>query len=163
MKTKELFIISEKNYGSNYKEHLFEQYKLYVESIEKTSDRRQSANSHFLTINTALISIIGLSTQIKFFQEEKLVYLLLSLVGIIISILFWFLIRSYKQLNTGKFKVLHQIEEKLPISLYDYEWEILGEGKNKRIYLPFSHIELYIPFIFGLIYFGLGIFFYNNL
>ncbi len=159
MKNNQLFTESEKNYGESYKEHLFDQYKLYVESIEKTSDRRQSANSYFLTINTALISIIGLSTQIEFFQESKWVYILLSAIGVIISIIFWFLIRSYKQLNTGKFKVLHQIEERLPIALYENEWKILGEGKDNSKYFPFSHIELYIPIVFGLIYAGLCIFF----
>ena len=65
----DLFSKSEKDYGNNYKEHLFEQYKLYVESIEKTSDRRQHANNYFITINTALISLIGLSFQIKFFEN----------------------------------------------------------------------------------------------
>lgn len=44
----------ETNYGEKYKEHLFEQYKLYCESAEKISDRRQNANNYFITINTAL-------------------------------------------------------------------------------------------------------------
>ena len=46
-----LFDKNEKDYGNDYKEHLFEQYKLYVESVEKTSDRRQHANNYFITIN----------------------------------------------------------------------------------------------------------------
>ena len=43
-----LFINSEKEYGNDYKNHFLEQYKMYLESIEKTSDRRQSANNYFL-------------------------------------------------------------------------------------------------------------------
>lgn len=31
----DLFSKSEKDYGDKYKDHLFEQYKLYIESIEK--------------------------------------------------------------------------------------------------------------------------------
>jgi len=58
------------------------------------------------------------------------------------------LIRSYKQLNTAKFKVLHEIEEKLVMNLHKYEWEILEEGKNYKVYYPFSHIEMLIPWIF---------------
>jgi len=38
---------------------LMEQYKLYVEMMDKASERRNQANSFFLTMNTALI--IGLS------------------------------------------------------------------------------------------------------
>ncbi len=145
----DLFSKSEKDYGSDYKKHLFEQYKLYVENIEKTSDRRQHANNYFITINTALISLIGLSFQVKFFENLAGVKSVLAFVGIIICVVFWFLLRSYKQLNTGKFAVVHEIEKHLPLALYKYEWEVLGEGKNKRKYYPFSHVELWIPVVFG--------------
>lgn len=158
MKNSGLFINTEKKYGKLYKEHLFDQYKLYIHSIEKTSDRRQKANSFFLTINTALISLIGIATQVEFFSEVTWVYFLLSVVGVIICVIFWFLIRSYKQLNTGKFAVLHQIEKALPLSLYEYEWKILGEGKDNEKYFPFSHIELYIPLAFGVIYIIMSLF-----
>ncbi len=148
----DLFSKSEKDYGSDYKKHLFEQYKLYVENIEKTSDRRQHANNYFITINTALISLIGLSFQVKFFENLAGVKSVLAFVGIIICVVFWFLLRSYKQLNTGKFAVVHEIEKHLPLALYKYEWEVLGEGKNKRKYYPFSHVELWIPVVFGIVY-----------
>ena len=38
-------------YGEKYKEHLLEQYKLYVEMADRISGRRQTANSFFLSIN----------------------------------------------------------------------------------------------------------------
>ncbi len=109
--TEDLFSKTEKDYGNIYKDHLFEQYKLYVESIEKTSDRRQQANNYFLTINTALISLIGLSFQFKIFENVNWIKALLVIVGIIICIVFWFLIRSYNQLNTGKFKVIMKLRK----------------------------------------------------
>jgi len=155
----DLFAKNEKDYGDNYKEHLFEQYKLYVESIEKTSDRRQHANNYFITINTTLISFIGLSFQIKIFENLAGIKLVLALVGIIICAVFWYLIRSYKQMNAGKFAVIHKIEEHLPLALYKYEWEILGEGEDNKKYYPFSHIELIIPWVFGIIYASLGLYF----
>ena len=37
----DLFSKDQKDYGDEYKNHLFEQYKLFIESVEKTSDRRQ--------------------------------------------------------------------------------------------------------------------------
>ena len=69
----------------------------------------------------------------------------------------YFLIKSYKQLNTGKFAVIHEIEKHLPLALYKYEWQVLGEGKDKTKYYPFSHVELWIPRIFGILYLALGI------
>ena len=155
----DLFAKNEKDYGDDYKNHLFEQYKLYVESIEKTSDRRQHANNYFITINTALISLIGLSFQIKIFENLAVIKSVLAFVGIVICFIFWHLIRSYKQLNTGKFAVIHEIEKHLPLALYKYEWEILGEGKDNKKYYPFSHIELLIPWVFGIIYALLGLYF----
>lgn len=156
---KSLFSKDKRTYGKEYDSHLFEQYKLFIDSVEKTSDRRQQANNYFIAINTVLISIIGLSFQVKLFDNATWLKSLLALLGIIICIIFWFLIRSYKQLNTGKFEVIHEIEKQLPLALYRYEWEILGEGKDKNKYYPFSHIELWIPWLFGTIYAILGIYF----
>lgn len=65
------------------------------------------------------------------------------------------MLRSYKQLNTGKFEVLHEIEKKLPLALYGFEWKILKEGKEKDVYFPFSHVEMLIPQVFGIAYFVL--------
>jgi len=155
----DLLAKSEKEYGNDYKCHFFEQYKLYVESAEKISDRRQAVNNYFITINTALITLLGLSFQIKAFERIGIFRSLIAFVGIIICVIFWFLLRSYKQLNTGKFKVIHEIEHHLPLALYDYEWKILEEGKNRKVYYPFSHIELLIPWVFGFIYLGLAVIF----
>jgi hypothetical protein len=68
----DLLAKTEEEYGDDYNDHLFEQYKMFVESVEKTSDRRQHANDYFITINTALIALIGLSFQIKIFRERRL-------------------------------------------------------------------------------------------
>ncbi len=154
---RELFKISEKEYGQDFRSHLFAQYQLYVESMEKISDRRQNANNYFITINTVLISFMGVLFQVKIFENYTWIKFIVALVGAIICVIFWFLLHSYKQLNTGKFQVIHEIEQKLPLALYDYEWSILGEGKNIDMYFPFSHVELFIPWIFGLVYIILGV------
>jgi uncharacterized membrane protein len=159
-KDNQLFKISEKDYGQAYKEHLLAQYRLYVENMEKISDRRQNANNYFITINTVLISFMGVLLQAKLLESIPWIKSLVALVGIIICVVFWFLLRSYKQLNTGKFKVIHELEQQMPASIYDYEWKILGEGKNGKLYFPFSHIEMVIPWIFGIVYVILGVLFF---
>ena len=157
MKDKSLFRTTKKEYGEKYHEHLFSQYQKYIDGIERVSDRRQNANSFFITINTAILTLIGVSNEIN--KNFDLAYLksLLAFMGILVCIIFWHLIRSYKQLNTGKFKVVHKIENYMPLALYEYEWKVLGEGKNDREYYPFSHIELLIPWVYGVIYLILGI------
>ena len=115
------------------KQIYFEQYKLYIKSIEKISDRRDSANKYFITINSSIFVLAGLV--IQYTHENKKLFLIgLCVLGLFISVIFWCLINSYKQLNTGKFAMVHKIEQKLPLKLYKDEWEILGKGKNRKKY-----------------------------
>ena len=73
---------------------------------------------------------------------------IMHLAGIAISYMWYRLIRSYRDLNSAKFKVIHQIEKKLPLSPFDAEWEAVGRGENSSLYLPFTHIEIGIPWVF---------------
>ena len=133
------------------KQIYFEQYRLYIEGIEKISDRRDSANRHFITINSSFFVLAGLIIQYTH-ESQKLFLIVLCILGLFTSTIFRFLINSYKQLNTGKFAVVHKIEQKLPLRLYKDEWKILGEGKDKKKYYPFSHIERLVPLMFGVCY-----------
>lgn len=158
----ELFNANKETYKGDYEDHLFEQYKIYIQSIENISERRQSANNYFIAINTALISALGISFNGEFNSKIMIFRLAVSFIGMAVSAIFWYLINSYKQINTGKFKVLHEIEERLPLSLYKYEWEVLDHGKNKKTYYPFSHIELLLPWVLGIAFLALTIFFISN-
>ena len=66
----------------------------------------------------------------------------------VLSFLWYRLIRSYKDMNSGKFKVIHEIEKQLPLKPYDAEWTALGRGKDPSLYLPFTNIELFVPWVF---------------
>lgn len=140
-------------YGEKYSEHFFEQYKLYLQGIEKISDRRENANKYFITVNSGVIVALGFLVQ--HLNNLFTPYLITGvlMLGIVLSVIFYFLINSYKQLNSGKFVVLHKMEESLPIQMYKDEWFALGEGKDKSKYFPFSHIERLVPIIFGIGYF----------
>jgi hypothetical protein len=48
------------SYGESFRADLFEQYKLYVESAEKISDRRVSSNNYLLTVSAFLVTLYGL-------------------------------------------------------------------------------------------------------
>lgn len=139
---------SQEDYGENYKPHLFEQYKLYVEMADKISERRQSANSFFLTINTVIVSLTAYFTSCGISCKSIILFSPISIAGLVICFMWYRLIRSYKDLNTAKFKVIHEIEQKLPCAPYDLEWEKVGRGKNSKLYLPFTHIEICVPWVF---------------
>jgi hypothetical protein len=137
---------TEAEYGVEYKTHLLEMYKIYLDLTEKISLKRQTANNYFLTINTALIGLVsylhlGVTSENHF-------YFLIALAGMILCFLWYRIIKSYKGLNKGRFKIIHLLEKKLPVSPYDAEWEALGRGKNKDMYHPFTHVEIAVPWVF---------------
>ncbi len=144
--------INEEEYGSEYRSHLLEQYKIYLEMADKISERRQTANSFFLSINTALLALIGYTNIGMNELYPFTLFALIGICGLILCYVWYRLNRSYKDLNSGKFRVVHNIEKMLPIKPYSSEWISLGEGKNPTIYLPFTKIEIIIPWIFFVLY-----------
>jgi hypothetical protein len=129
---------------ADYAAHLVEQYRLYVEMADNISERRQGANSYFLTVNTAVLAFVGYVT-----TNDTSDYLwLLGVAGIALSFLWYRLIRSYRDLNTAKFRVVHQIERRLPARPYDAEWIALGRGKDSKLYKPVTHVEIGVPWVF---------------
>ena len=141
-----LFQTDHLEYGENFFNHLLEQYKVYLEMADRISARRQTANSFFVTLNTAIIALVG---YVNFGDKDDLAfYWLISIAGMILCFMWYRLIRSYKDLNSAKFKVVHEIETKLPIAPFDAEWEAVERGENPKLYLPFTHIEVFIPWVF---------------
>jgi hypothetical protein len=146
--------ISKENYGESYNQHLLEQYKIFLTLIDKISDRRVSANTFFLTVNTGLAAAIGV-LRIDF-KEVSIFLTLIGGISVIVLCYSWYrIIRSYRDLNKAKFKVIHEIEKLLPLRPYDAEWIALGKGENKNLYLPFTHIEIIVPWIFIILYIAL--------
>ncbi len=139
----------EASYGADYRAHCLEMYKLYVQMADNISNRRQSANSFFLSINTAIFAVFGLSENA--FTEWSWG---LSLAGIVLCYSWCRLIRSYKDLNTAKFKVVHEMEKELPFTPFDAEWEAVGRGENSELYLPFTEAEMKIPWVFAAMHVG---------
>lgn len=147
-----LFVSASDQYGDKYIEHLLDQYKIYINATEKISDRRQKTNEFFLGLNTGLVALLGFVAAKTNQNEIGLILEASAVAGITICYLWYRIIASYKGLNDAKFKVVHAIEKRLPLALYDTEWEMLGRGEDKRVYWPFSHIELHVPKVFILIY-----------
>lgn len=132
---------------------LLEQYKLYVQMADKISDRRADANKFFMSLLTGLIAL--LSVVIQFCGAAALqqaILFIIGVVGILLCYTWHVTLRSYKQLNSGKFKVIHLLEQQLPFSSYDVEWQFLERGENPQVYIPLTRVEQYIPKLFGILY-----------
>lgn len=140
------------NHKEKYIDHYLEQYRIYIHVFNSLSDRRQKSNEFFLGLNTAIIGMLGYLETKSISHNESVIFLVAPFVGMGICFCWYRLILSYKQLNQAKFKVIHRLETKLPASLFETEWELLGRGKDMKRYRPLSSIEKNIPAIFIVLY-----------
>ena len=137
-----------------YQAAIMEQYKLYVELADRISARRAFANSFFLTLNTSIFTAIGVFWKGRPQVSEWMLALPLAVLLIQCATWFW-IIRSYRQLNSGKWAVVGALEAHLPASPYwKAEWEALGRGRDPARYWPLTHIEQWVPWLFAVAYLG---------
>ena len=116
------------------KEYRFEQYKIFVESAEKNSEKRVTQNNIYLTINLAFLSYI-------LFQKPNLVETIItSFVGLIICLVWLLTIINFCKRNKVKFDIINEMEEEFG-NLYKEEW------KRISILTPLSTYEKFLAII----------------
>lgn len=145
--------MNKEEYGEQFSEHMLEQYKLYVEMADRVSSRRAQTNRFYISLLSILLALLSIVASIGAFSEIlDIILLAMAILGIILCALWWVNIRSYSQLNSGKFKVIHEMEKELPIAAYDKEWEILGRGKQAGKYLQLTRVEQWVPLLLSIPY-----------
>lgn len=153
-----LFLCTKETYGDSFNTDLLEQYKLYVQSAENVSARRVASSRYLLTLNVALVAFYG-------FQASNLSpdwwTMLAPILGISVSVLWHRIIKSHKDLNAVKFRIIHELEQRLPVALYSYEWRLAEEGRGKP-YRPVTDIERWVPLVFLVLHFVLLLVFARN-
>ncbi|MER7270390.1 hypothetical protein ABT344_19060 [Micromonospora carbonacea] len=138
--------------GDDQQSVILEQYKIYVEMADRVSARRGLTNTFFLTLNTLIATLVGtLRTDLPQVDPR---YLAVPAAALLIQCAAWYwLLRSYRQLNSAKYVVIGALEERLPASPYwRAEWKALGEGRDPSRYWPLTHLEQWIPVSFALVY-----------
>ena len=130
---------------------LLEQYKLYVESSSKVSDRRGAANTFLLSANTALVTIYGLASDDGATASGTSWRWVIPVAGLLICLVWFTIIRVYRELNAAKFAVIHELEQALPARLFDLEWHHL-QKRESRLKLSLSYVEQFVPAVFAITY-----------
>ena len=157
--TRSVKSIPKENYGAEYQNHLFEQYKLYVEMADRVSARRMLANSFFVAANTTFAIAFTVLLRTDMLKTELLIGV--PVVALLLLCYVWNrVMKSYRQLNSGKFKIVHELEQMLPVAPYDAEWLVLGEGNDRKRYKPLTDVEKWVPVCFGLLYVSWAVVFY---
>lgn len=98
------------------------QWQTCVEMANSVSQRRDTMNNIFVTLNLAIVAAISINWDVK--------SLFILVAGIVVSVIWLLFIRNYKLLNTEKFNVINDIEKKLPVKPFNDEWKRLEKNKK---------------------------------
>ncbi|GGX33727.1 RipA family octameric membrane protein [Streptomyces lomondensis] len=136
----------------NDREEIFELYKLAVEMADRVSARRGTANAFFLSVQSALVTLVGFGIP-KLSESPWWVSLAVTLAGVTLSATWWMQLRSYRDLNSAKFAVINKLEEYLPAQIFADEWEALKSDPIpswRKRYAELGTSERIVPLVFAL-------------
>jgi hypothetical protein len=153
---------------SNFTPELrFKQYKLMVDSAERNSDRRATTHRFYTTIHTSLLTLLalvagsgllatGIAEQTFLLpligipaQAQAPIIVGVSILGLFLCLLWWRHLNAYRRLSTAKFSVINTIEQDLPYSAFQMEWEKLKSEKGHRDLTSLEHV---VPVVAGILY-----------
>jgi hypothetical protein len=133
----------------NEKQELLEIYKLHAELADSVSKQRATTNRFYVLIFSGLAVLFSAFLQRKNGLPLGWFMIGFGVFGILLASAWYIIIRSYCQLNSGKFQVLLALEEKLAYPFFKREWKLLGEGKDSKSYRKLTAVETFVPIIFG--------------
>ncbi len=128
---------------------LLEMYRLHAELADRVSQRREGANRLYVSLLLALV--LFLAALFRFGMGDLpggVVVGAVGAVGVALSASWLLVIRSYRQLNSGKLKVLQELETRLEYPFFKREWQLLGEGEDRGRYWRLTQAEAVLPWTF---------------
>ena len=132
---------------------ILEIYKLHAELADRVSQRRLGTNRIYVSLLVGVMMfLVGLLKIGESTPQDGLVLCLIGVVGALLAVSWDRVVRSYQQLNAGKFQALLELEKKLPHPFFEREWQFLGEGQEASQYLRLTQVERSVPWVFFGIY-----------
>ncbi|MCX4804742.1 hypothetical protein OG594_24540 [Streptomyces sp. NBC_01214] len=129
---------------------ILELYKLAVEMADRVSARRGTANAFFLSVQTAFVGLVSFGFP-ELAKSPWWAALAVALAGVTLSATWWLQLRSYRDLNTAKFRGINKIEEILPVKIFADEWEALRRvpiADWRKHYAELGTSERVVPLVF---------------
>lgn len=120
---------------------LLAQWQTCVEMANSVSQRRDSMNNIFITLNLAIVAAVS------FVWNAKTFFLLIA--GMVLCVIWILFIRNFKLLNEAKFQVINNLEKELPASPFENEWNKLQLNKK---YMDGTKLERTLPITFIILY-----------
>lgn len=120
---------------------LIEQWKKMIDIADSNSERRIKTNSLYLTINTLITAGTNLLSGIPIH--------ILSLIGMSISLLWFFSILNYRTTNKYRYQTIRNLEKKMQSRPISEEYKSFPKAP---FYLGNTIIEFITPVIFIIAY-----------
>jgi uncharacterized membrane protein YqjE len=150
--------------SEDHKVH-FDEFKVYLESAERTTDRRLDLNKTNAPLALLILAGIGAMVSWSYDKDQiapiaDLAVFLVSLLAAIFCFWWWKQIISYKELNSAKFQILNEMAKKLVITdgegkvpshrPFEKEWSLMEKNETlgkfgKMRALTASPSELTVP------------------
>jgi hypothetical protein len=126
--------VDKRNYdsaGEKYQAAILEQYKLAVEIGDRFNTRRLQTNAFFLTLNSAVVAVLGI-----FWASAQSAgpWLLLPILLVALGQCFvWYQsLNRYDNLSRSLHKVIPVLEEQLPSRAYSCALNLVEQGGGGR-------------------------------
>ena len=143
------------------KQELLEIYRIHAELADSVSRQRGTANRFYMLVLSGLVVLFSALIQRQNGIPLGVLMVGFGVFGMLLAAAWYIVIRSYRQLNSGKFKALHELEAKLAYPFFKREWELLEEGQEQKTYWRLTIVETFVPFIFFICFavlLGIGIY-----
>ena len=130
-------------------------YKLHAELADRVSQRREGANRLYVSLLVGLV--VFLAALLRFGTgcvSEQLVVGTIGVFGALLSVSWLGVLSSYRQLNSEKFRVLHELEKELAFPFFTKEWDPAAMGEKSNRYWRLTKVERSLPVVFGLLFLG---------
>jgi len=133
-------------------EILLDEWKLAAEMADRVSARRMDANKLYISLLSGLLAVLPLATGGNApLHIQQAVFVIVSILGVILCGIWMLNLRSYRQLNSLKFKTIQELEQELPFGYYTREWKILKE-RPYQSYTRLTKVEAYVPLLLAIPY-----------
>ena len=144
-------------------DQLLEIYKLQAQLANDISNRRTTTNRFYILVMSGLLLIFtnilqskgGIASELlKIISIQQLVSAV-GAIGLSLSMIWCVSLNSYLRVNSRKYEALKQLERRLDYQFFDIEWSFLPKNEKNQTYWQRSIIELFLPTLFFLCFWGL--------
>lgn len=140
------------------KQQFFDQYKLFVESHQKLTERRKDLSNFYITINSIIISTLGALSKGLITPTNNLGLTAILLALGIGSILSWLsVLHLYYTVNFKSYQMLQEFEKHLPTRVFTAFYDDMAQvdhnkERKKRKNNFLLNREVFIPYCFLVAY-----------